>query len=110
MATGVATPPTSRLLSVILSALQAPPTPCAQGIDEGAEIPSLWDALTGEAVGDREKWLPQWLPQATQPVNRLIRSQQVSGSTPLVGSIPRSLRAALHNVVDTLFPFGGLLS
>ena len=64
-----------------------PPTSCSQSIDEGAELPSFWDALTGETVGDRERWLPRWLPPETQPVERLIRNQQVSGSIPLVGSM-----------------------
>ncbi len=64
-----------------------PPTSCSQSIDEGAELPYFWDASTGETVGDRERWLPRWLPQATQPVKQLIRNQQVSGSIPLVGSM-----------------------
>ena len=45
-----------------------PPTSCSQSIDEGAELPSFWDALTGETARDEERWLPRWLPQATQPV------------------------------------------
>ena len=64
-----------------------PPTSCSQSIDEGAELPSFWDALTGETVRDRERWLPRWLPQTTQLVKRLIPNQQVRGSIPLVGSM-----------------------
>ena len=82
VATAVATAAPSNCEKVVGADGFEPPTSCSQSIDEGAELPSFWDALTGETVGDRERWLPRWLPPETQPVKRLIRNQQVSGSSP----------------------------
>ena len=83
MATAVATAASSNSEKVVGAAGFEPPTSCSQSIDEGAELPSFWDALTGETARDEERWLPWWPPQATQPVERLIRNQHVSGSIPL---------------------------
>ena len=62
VATGVATRTHSNSEKVVGADGFEPPTSCSQSIDEGAELPSFWDALTGETVGDRERWLPRWLP------------------------------------------------